>query len=71
MPWKRSWERSKSMKKTDLIKLKAAQSNAIKNAMMLLDGVIDYPRHDDINKANALIDTAVKIEAILRGNSHE
>lgn len=59
------------MTKSDISKLKAAQSNALNNARLLLDGFDNYPDNDDIEKANALIDTAVKIEEILRGVTND
>lgn len=59
------------MKKSDISKLERARSNALNNAEMLLDGGDMYPDQEEIEKANALIDTAVKIEAILRGATHD
>ena len=59
------------MKKSDISKLKTAQGNALINAMALLDGGNMYPKQEDIEMANALINTAVKIEKILRGVTHD
>lgn len=59
------------MTNTDINYLKIARSKALKNAKMLLDGGDMYPKQDDIAKANALIDTAVKIDALLRGVTHD
>lgn len=54
------------MTNTDINYLKTARSSALKNAKMLIDGGDNYPTHDDIGKANLLIEAAMKIDAMLR-----
>lgn len=56
--------------KKNINRLKKAVDNCIVNAELLLWGNdTDVPTHDDIQKANELLDTAVYINDIINENS--
>ena len=57
------------MTKKNVNRLKKAVDNCIRNAELLLWGSdSDFPTHDDIQKANELLDTMVYINDIINEN---